>query len=359
MLDCWILRVSALSGFGLYPDAVAHVRLFANLREVAGTGRVYIGGASVGAVVDSACERFGPAFALVVEHSRIWLNGEPAELDAPVVDTDELAVIPPVSGGAEMYYPQPVGVPQEVVVAVVVWSVLSLANLPSNPSVFVALLVAVFSVWTWDLRISARSFGRDLGIAAPLAGIIVGSVATVFFAAKGNPAVGMGLALAAAMVVGGVAGVINSKQHNLVTFSSSILLGVVPGMAVASLVATRLGNNGRQYIWVFLGTAAFAVVGTWILARLSTLKGLDPFMVGTIGAVLSGLLVALILDLDVVEFLVISLMTALALVAGRALGTVTRTGQMFSQDGAPGWLALLDGTALAGAVFFPTLLIWL
>lgn len=338
---------------------MAHVRLFANLREAAGTGRVDIDGASVGAVVDSACAQFGPAFSVGVEHSRIWLNGEPAELDAPVVDTDELAMIPPVSGGAEMYSPQPVGVPQEVVVAVVVWSVLSLANLPSNPSVFVAFLVAVFSVWTWDLRTSARSFGRHLGIAAPLAGIIVGAVATVFFAEKGNPAVGMGLALAAAMVVGGVTGVINSKQRDLVAFSSSILLGVVPGMAVASLAATRLGDNGREYIWVFMGTAAFAVVGTWILSRWSVFKGLDPFMVGTIGAVLSGLLVALILNLGVVGFFVISLMTALALVAGRALGTVTRTGQMFSQDGAPGWLALLDGTALAGAVFLPILLIWL
>jgi molybdopterin converting factor small subunit len=338
---------------------MAHVRLFANLREAAGTGRVDIDGGSVRDVVETACEQFGTVFSLGVEHSRLWLNGEPTELDAPVVDTDELAMIPPVSGGAQVYTPQAVGVPQEVVVAVVLWSVLSLANLPSNPSMFVALLVAVFSLWTWDLRTSARSFGRHLGIAGPLAGIIVGAVGTVFFAEKGNPEVGMGLALAAAVVVGGITGVINSKQRNLVAFSSSILLGVVPGMAVASLAATRLGGNGRQYIWVFLGTAAFAVVGTWILSRLSAFKGLDPFMVGTIGAVLSGLLVALILNLSVVEFLVISLMTALALVAGRALGTVTRTGQMFSQDGAPGWLALLDGTALAGAVFLPTLLIWL
>jgi molybdopterin converting factor small subunit len=335
---------------------MAHVRLFANLREAAGTGRVQIDGSSVRKVLDAASEQFGPAFELGVEHSRVWLNGEPTEMDASVMESDEIAVIPPVSGGAEVYTPQPVGVPQEVVVAVAVWLVLTLANIPASPALFVALLVGVFSLWAWDLVTSAKAIGRGVAVIGSLAGVFAGAVGTVFFSKTGDPTLGMALALGAGVVAAGVGAVLNTQNRDLVSFASSVLIGVVPGMAVASLTATRLSSNGQQFIWVFLGTAAFAVVGTWLISRMAVFRGLDPFMVGTTGAVASGWAVALFLGLPTIEFLVIALIAALSLVAGRAFGTVTRTGQMFSQDGAPGWLALLDGTALAGAVFLPALL---
>jgi molybdopterin converting factor small subunit len=46
--------------------------------------------------------RFGPAFVAVVERSRVWVNGdEPAQGGAtPLARGDEVAVLPPVSGGA-------------------------------------------------------------------------------------------------------------------------------------------------------------------------------------------------------------------------------------------------------------------
>jgi molybdopterin synthase sulfur carrier subunit len=47
----------------------------------------------------AAEERFGAEFAQILAVSNIWLNGDPVEPDAPVRDEDELAVIPPVSGG--------------------------------------------------------------------------------------------------------------------------------------------------------------------------------------------------------------------------------------------------------------------
>ena len=335
---------------------MAQVRLFANLREAAGVGRVEIEGSSVQKVLDAASDQFGPAFELGVEHSRVWLNGEPAELDAPVTSSDEIAVIPPVSGGAQVYTPQAVGIPQEVVVAVALWLVLTLGNIPKDPEIFIALLVGVFAVWAWDLVTSARAIGRGVAVVGSLAGVFAGAVGTVFFSKTGDPTLGMALALGAGVVAAGVGAVLNTHHRDLVSFASSVQVGVVPGMAVASLTATRLSSNGRAYIWVFLGTAASAVLGTWLISRMPLFRGLDPFMVGTTGAVASGWIVALVLGLPTIEFLVIALIAALALVAGRAFGTVTRTGQMFSQDGSPGWLALLDGTALAGAVFLPALL---
>jgi molybdopterin synthase sulfur carrier subunit len=79
---------------------VATLRLFAAAREAAGTSREAFSGATVGEVLDGATQRYGRTFAEVLASSRVWCNGEPAERSDPVTDADEVAVLPPVSGGA-------------------------------------------------------------------------------------------------------------------------------------------------------------------------------------------------------------------------------------------------------------------
>jgi len=79
---------------------LAVLRLFAGAREAAGTGRDELPGATVGAVLDAARARYGAAFAELLDHCAVWCNGEPCELDVAVSDADEVAVLPPVSGGA-------------------------------------------------------------------------------------------------------------------------------------------------------------------------------------------------------------------------------------------------------------------
>ena len=76
------------------------LRLFAAAREAAGTGRDDVPGATVGEVLDAAVERYGDAFAVVLGSAKVWVNGEGAERGDPVGDGDEVAVLPPVSGGA-------------------------------------------------------------------------------------------------------------------------------------------------------------------------------------------------------------------------------------------------------------------
>jgi molybdopterin synthase sulfur carrier subunit len=78
---------------------MAQLRLFASLREAAGTGRATVDGATVGEVLEAADARFGPAFSDLVPLARVWLNGDDAPLDAEVTDDDEVAILPPVSGG--------------------------------------------------------------------------------------------------------------------------------------------------------------------------------------------------------------------------------------------------------------------
>jgi len=57
---------------------------------------------TVGEALTTLRERYGPGFADVLATARVWVNGdEPAEGDDTVVhDGDELAVLPPVSGGS-------------------------------------------------------------------------------------------------------------------------------------------------------------------------------------------------------------------------------------------------------------------
>ncbi|HVE47198.1 MAG TPA: MoaD/ThiS family protein [Acidimicrobiales bacterium] len=78
---------------------MAILRLFAAAREAAGTGRDLIDGSTVGDVLAVARDRYGDAFATVLAGSRVWLNGQPAAPEDLVVENDEVAVLPPVSGG--------------------------------------------------------------------------------------------------------------------------------------------------------------------------------------------------------------------------------------------------------------------
>lgn len=79
---------------------MAVIRLFARAREIAGSGRDHVPGATVGQVLEAACARYGEAFAEVLTTCRVWVNGDEAHADTTVGETDEVAVLPPVSGGA-------------------------------------------------------------------------------------------------------------------------------------------------------------------------------------------------------------------------------------------------------------------
>jgi molybdopterin converting factor small subunit len=75
--------------------------LFAQAREAAGTARDEIDGATLGDVIAAASSRYGQAFEAVLGTCGVWLNGAPADPATVVNDGDEVAVIPPVSGGAD------------------------------------------------------------------------------------------------------------------------------------------------------------------------------------------------------------------------------------------------------------------
>lgn len=80
------------------------LRLFAAAREAAGRSLDEFDRADVptiGALLDAAVSEYGPTFASVLDTSRFWLNGDeaPEGRATALADGDEVAVLPPVSGG--------------------------------------------------------------------------------------------------------------------------------------------------------------------------------------------------------------------------------------------------------------------
>ena len=76
------------------------VRLFASLREQAGTAEVTdVTGRTVDEIADVLAARFGERFAAVAAVSSFVVNGERATRSTAVADGDEVAILPPVSGG--------------------------------------------------------------------------------------------------------------------------------------------------------------------------------------------------------------------------------------------------------------------
>jgi molybdopterin converting factor small subunit len=73
--------------------------LFAQARETAGTGRLEVPNGTVETILRAAEAAYGEEFAAVVAASQVWVNGNPAVGSTEVGSNDEVAVLPPVSGG--------------------------------------------------------------------------------------------------------------------------------------------------------------------------------------------------------------------------------------------------------------------
>ncbi|HJP65893.1 MAG TPA: MoaD/ThiS family protein [Actinomycetota bacterium] len=75
------------------------VRLFASLRELAGSGEVELDAATVGEAAAKLSERLGPKFDQLMASGSVVVDGERVNADRPLVDGDQVAFLPPVSGG--------------------------------------------------------------------------------------------------------------------------------------------------------------------------------------------------------------------------------------------------------------------
>lgn len=80
---------------------MVHVRLFAALREAAGTDTDVVEPGPLPRVLTTLADRYGEPFATRVRLASVLINGHAVRRDAgvEVPDGAELALLPPVSGG--------------------------------------------------------------------------------------------------------------------------------------------------------------------------------------------------------------------------------------------------------------------
>jgi MoaD family protein len=81
---------------------VVRVLFFARAREVAARRDDTIDAATLAELLAIARDRYGADFGAVLDASRVWVNGDEPErgLATTLAAGDEVAVLPPVSGGA-------------------------------------------------------------------------------------------------------------------------------------------------------------------------------------------------------------------------------------------------------------------
>jgi molybdopterin converting factor subunit 1 len=96
--------VTATPGPSGGPESAARlvtVLFFAGAREAAGTGRAQMpaAGSTVAALVDDLCSVYGDELRRVLATCAVWVNRSPAPPTTVLNGGDEVAVLPPVSGG--------------------------------------------------------------------------------------------------------------------------------------------------------------------------------------------------------------------------------------------------------------------
>jgi molybdopterin converting factor subunit 1 len=77
------------------------VLFFASAREAAGTSRTSVRGAgrTVAELLDDLCSTYGEALTTVLSSCAVWVNRSPASRATVLGGGDEVALLPPVSGG--------------------------------------------------------------------------------------------------------------------------------------------------------------------------------------------------------------------------------------------------------------------
>jgi molybdopterin converting factor small subunit len=319
---------------------MARLRLFAGMREAAGTGSVEVPGATVAEVVANAVARFGPAFARAQTTAQTWVNGERAGPATPVNDDDEVALIPPVSGGTTVVR-SPVGL--ELAVLAGVTAALFVGNALS-PQWFAVAVVLTALLWGYDLAGAAGRRGLWVGAVPIILAVTAGTLASYRF---GNT--GMAAATVGAVLLALVWSVLTPHLRPLESIATGALLSAMGAFGAGALMVLRL--RGEAEMTSFLLVAAVAVAASWVAASTDIVP-IDPLTSGVMGALLAGVLAGAVWSDDLWPTVVAAAAAAAGLVAGRNVGSLARSGGFFLSGATQGSLVHLDGVILAAGGFW-------
>ncbi len=328
---------------------MARLRLFANLREVAGSSSVDISGASVGEVLDTAVERYGGPFSAALDTAQVWVNGDPAERSTAVGPGDEVAVIPPVSGGAEAA----AAIPGSYATAVAAALVVALfAAAIASLEIFVLAVVAAGLAWVWDLTDVAKVRHVHLVAIPPLI-----AVALAANGAFGWGFAGFAMGVILGVVVSLVWAVVSSEDRAVDSISVTAVTGVIASVGAGALVLVRMRSVAEAVAFLVVVVAAGVLGGA--AALLGDAVPVDRNLATLVGAVLGAVAVGLAAD-------TISLPVALlgggavtaGIVAGNTFGSLARAGTVLHTQRPPGVLTTFDGGPIAALLFWLVLTIF-
>jgi len=342
---------------------MARLRLFANLRELAGTSETEVDGSTVGEVLQNATERFGEAFGRALETSQVWVNGDRSPADAPVPDGAEVAVIPPVSGGSydgewgtgeyeagygdgyrgRSGYVVRSPILLEIGLAAALAAALFLSN-AIDLQWFTVAVVLVGGMWVYDITSSGERRGLMLGYGPGFLAVLGGVLGTYRFGAPGMAVAVVGAAIAVLLW-----GIVNPSLRSIESVSAGVSVAATAAFGSASLVLLRLRSEEEAN--AFLVVAAVAVLVSWMSDR-TDMPVLDPLVAMIVAAVTTGAIAGAVWAPDLLNTVAASVAAALALVAGRNMGTLLRAGGFFVAGPIPGSLHYLDGVIMASGAFW-------
>jgi len=324
---------------------MARLRLFANLREIAGTSTTEIPGATVGEILAAANARFGAEFERALGTAQVWVDGERAAADAVVADRSEVAVLPPVSGGTTV-------VQSPMILEIGIVAVMAIALFAANAislQWFCVVVVLIGGVWVYDLAASADRRGLDVAFIPGFLGVLGGTLGTYRFGAMG-----LAVATVGAVLVTLLWSVASDRLRPIDSIVAGATISFIGAFGISALVLLRL--RSRDETLVFLCVATIAVAVSWMSDR-SEMPILDPLVAMLIGAVAAGAVAGAIWAPDLLTAIAGSFAAAIALVAGRNMGTLLRAGGFFITGSVPGSLAYLDGVVLAAGAYWAILTI--
>ena len=322
---------------------MARLRLFANLRELAGTSSTEVDGSTVAEVLGAATARFGPDFARALQTAQVWVDGDRVGPEAPVTPGAEVAVIPPVSGGAFVVR-SPIGI--ELTMVVLTFASLFVGNALSLEW-FTVILVFVASVWVLDLTGATDRRSLPMANAVILLAVGAGAIASFRFGAYG-----MAGATTGAVVFVLIWSVVRPGLRPIDSFAAGVTVAIMAAAGTSGAVLLRL--RSRDETMVFLFVLTIAVVVSWLSDR-SEMPILDPLVALIVGAVLAGAVGGALWAPDLLAAIGASVAAAIALVAGRNLGVLLRAGGFYAQGPIPGSLSYFDGALLAAMAFWSIL----
>jgi hypothetical protein len=159
-----------------------------------------------------------------------------------------------------------------------------------------------------------------------------------------------GLALTIAFTL--IWSVLDPEQRTTRGLSIAMTLAVVTSLATGSLTLLHLFST--PMVNAALAVAAAAGFAAWGVQQSGgEVGGLDPNLGMVLGAIIAGLISGLAAEsLSITTMVLAAAASAAGLIAGRAFGSLVRTGSVVHTARAPGLLTPFDGAVLGVAAFW-------